>query len=56
MIIDAGQYTADDLMILASRAANGGGLVILRNAARLTTDNAMIIASRSQGKVILDYT
>jgi hypothetical protein len=56
MIIDAGSYSAEDLMILASRAAGGGGLVILRNANRISADNAKIISSRSKGKVILDYT
>lgn len=55
MVIDAGAYTPDDLMILASRAASGGGLIILRNANRITADNAMVIASRSKGKVIFDY-
>ncbi len=56
VIIDAGSYTADDLKILASRAASGGGLVVLRNANRITPDNAKIIASRGKGKVVLDFT
>ena len=55
MVIDAALYTADDLAILASRAAGGGGLIILRNASRITPDNAKIIASRGQGKVVFDY-
>lgn len=56
MILDAAGYTQDDLNIIASRAASGGGLIILRNASRLTPDSAKLLASRGSGKVILDYT
>ena len=56
IILRARDIPIMDIKEIASRAANSGALVTLRNANHIPVVDLKEIASRSQGHVVLDFT